>query len=317
MNVRIDNEFRTLIPPLTKEEFDQLEANCIENGIQDSLKTWNGILVDGHNRYEIADKHGLEFKTEEMEFSGRDDVKLWIIKNQLGRRNLDKWQRFDLAKQQEHIEKARAKKVQMSNLVQNKYTEPENLPPRKQGDTRDIMGERVGVSGKTYDKMKAIDESDNEEVKRKVRNKEMSIDKAYREVKGFPPKKKPQPQTEVREVEVTVANEDVMKNPIRVEEVKVEADIINKPVEEEPLPFEETTEDVSEDLASTFEVFDATPVAELGRAIEILLDLKENCDSLIEGIKKAKTGSEKEAFKKQLTDCGKLLAHIENGLIGW
>ena len=192
----------------------------------------------------------------------------------------------------------------------------EILPHLKE-KTRDAMGGKVGVSGKTYDKMKAIDESDNEEIKKAVRNKEMSIDKAYREVKGFPSKKKLQPQTEVREVEVVVANKDVMKNPIQVKEVEIEADIINQPVSEEPLPFEETTEDVSEDLASTFDVFDATPVAELGRAIEILLDLKENCDSLIDGIKKAKTGSEKEAFKKQLTDCGKLLAHIETGLIGW
>lgn len=311
MNVTIDNEFRTLITPHTEEEFAGLEALCLKYGIQDSLKTWNGILIDGHNRYEIAEKHGLEFKTEEMEFTSRDDAKEWIIDNQLARRNLDKWQKFDLIKKREEIEKRKAKE-RMSDGGKG----VEILPHLKE-KTRDAMGGKVGVSGKTYDKMKAIDESDNEEIKKAVRNKEMSIDKAYREVKGFPSKKKLQPQTEVREVEVVVANKDVMKNPIQVKEVEIEADIINQPVSEEPLPFEETTEDVSEDLASTFDVFDATPVAELGRAIEILLDLKENCDSLIDGIKKAKTGSEKEAFKKQLTDCGKLLAHIETGLIGW
>ena len=311
MNVTIDNEFRTLIPPLTKEEFDQLEANCLENGIQDSLKVWNGVLVDGHNRHEIAQKHGLEFKTEEMEFSSRDDVKLWIIRNQLGRRNLDKWQRFDLAKQQEHIEKAKAK-GRMSDGGKG----VEILPHLKE-KTRDAMGEKVGVSGKTYDKMKAIDDSDNEEVKQKVRNKEMSIDKAYREVKGLSPKKKSQPQTEVREAEITVTNEDVMKNPLQVEEMEVKTHTMPTPVLEEPLPFEETTEDVSEDLASTFDVFDAAPVAEFGRAIETLLDLKENGDSLIEGIKKTKNGSEKETFKKQLTECIRFIAHIETGLIGW
>ena len=311
MNIKIDNEFRTLIPPLTEEEFNQLEANCLENGIQDSLKTWDGILIDGHNRYEIAQKHGLEFKTEEMEFSSRDDVKLWIIKNQLGRRNLDKWQRFDLAKQQEHVEKAKAK-GRMSDGGKG----VEILPHLKE-KTRDAMGEKVDVSGKTYDKMKAIDESDNEEVKQKVRNKEMSIDKAYREVKGLSPKKKSLPQTEVREVEITVTNEDVMKNPVQAKEVEIETNIINKPVEEEPLPFEEITKDVPEELAHTFDVFDAAPVAELGRVLETLLDLKENEDLLIDGIKKSKTGSEKEEFMKQLADCGKFLAHIETMLIGW
>ena len=111
MNITIDKEFKTLIPPLSAEEFEQLEANCVENGIQDSLKVWNGILIDGHNRYEIAEKHRLEYKTEEMEFSSRDDVKLWIIKNQLGRRNLSAYDRSVLALRLKPIlaEKAREK----------------------------------------------------------------------------------------------------------------------------------------------------------------------------------------------------------------
>lgn len=308
MNIKIDNEFRTLIPPLTAEEFSQLEANCIENGIQDSLKTWNGILVDGHNRHEIAEKHGLEYKTEEMEFSSRDDVKLWIIKNQLGRRNLDKWQRFDLAKQQEHIEKARAKKVQMSNLVQNKHSEPENLPPRKQGDTRDIMGERVGVSGKTYDKMKAIDESDNEEIKKAVRNKEMSIDKAYREVKGLPPKRKSQPQTEVRNVEITVTNDEVMKNPIHVEDKEVEF-----------IETEESHEEV-EDVAK-----DATETAGLSYADDILSGItkivntvKYNRADVVGEICKLDCDEfNKDEFKDSLEECIKVLVRLKNGLAGY
>lgn len=312
MNVTIDKEFRTLITPHTEEEFTGLEALCLKYGIQDSLKTWNGILIDGHNRYEIAKKHGLEFKTEEMEFTSRDDAKEWIIDNQLSRRNLDKWQKFDLVKKREEIEKRKAKERQEATRFGG-----EGNISLTVGQTRDAMGEKVGVSGKTFDKMKVIDESDNEEVKQKVRNKEMSIDKAYREVKGLPPKKKSQPQTEVREVEITVTNEDVMKNPIQAKVVEIEADIINKPIEEEPLPFEEITDEVSEELAHTFDVFDAAPVAELGRAFETLLDLKENEDSLIDGIKKSKTGSEKEEFRKQLADCGKFLAHIETMLIGW
>ena len=121
MNITIDNEFRTLIPPMTEEEFSDLEANCLENGILDSLKVWNGILVDGHNRYEIAQKHGLAFKTEELELPSRDDVKLWIIKYQLGRRNLDKWTRFDLVKSLEKIEAKKAKERQTSGI--NQYTD--------------------------------------------------------------------------------------------------------------------------------------------------------------------------------------------------
>lgn len=313
MNVTIDKEFRTLIPPLSEEEFNLLESNCIENGIQDSLKTWNGILIDGHNRYEIAQKHGLGFKTEEMEFSSRTDVKLWIIKNQLGRRNLSAYDRSVLALKLKPVIAERAKE----NLHLSEGKGCQKSDKVNAIDTKKELAKVAGVSHDTIHKVETIEKSGNEEVKQAVRNKEMSIDKAYRDVKGLPPKKKSLPQTEVRDVEITVTNEEVMKNPIQAKEVEIEANIINKPVEEEPLPFEEITKDVSEELAHTFDVFDAAPVAELGRVLETLLDLKENEDSLIDGIKKAKTGSEKEEFRKQLADCGKFLAHIETMLIGW
>ena len=311
MNVTIDKEFRTLMPPLSEEEFNLLESNCIENGIQDSLKTWNGILIDGHNRYEIAQKHGLGFETEEMEFSGRTDVKLWIIKNQLGRRNLSAYDRSVLALKLKPVIAEKAKEQQGTRTDICQKSDKSSI------DTKKELAKVAGVSHDTIHKVETIENSGNEEVKQAVRNKEMSIDKAYRDVKGLPPKKKSQPQTEVRDVEITVANEEVMKNPIQAKEVEIETDIINKPVEEEPLPFEEITEDVSEELAHTFDVFDAAPVAELGRVLETLLDLKQNEDSLIDGIKKSKTGSEKEEFKKQLADCGKFLVHIETMLIGW
>lgn len=304
MNVTIDKEFRTLIPPLSEEEFNLLESNCIENGIQDSLKTWNGILIDGHNRYEIAQKHGLGFETEEMEFSGRTDVKLWIIKNQLGRRNLSAYDRSVLALKLKPVIAEKAKEQQGARTDICQKSDKSSI------DTKKELAKVAGVSHDTIHKVETIENSGNEEVKQAVRNKEMSIDKAYRDVKGLPPKKKSQPQTEVRDVEITVENEEVMKNPIQAKEVEIETDITNKPVEE-------ITEDVSEELAHTFDVFDAAPVAELGRVFETLLDLKENEDSLIDGIKKSKTGSEKEEFKKQLADCGKFLAHIETMLIGW
>ena len=132
MNIKIDSEFRTLIPPLTEEEFSQLEANCLENGIQDSLKVWDGILIDGHNRYEIAEKHGLEFKTEEMEFSGRTDAKLWIIKNQLGRRNLSTYDRSILALKLKPVIAEKAK-AQQTRTAENRVRQ---ISDRQEIDTK-------------------------------------------------------------------------------------------------------------------------------------------------------------------------------------
>ena len=76
MSITIDKEFESLIPPLSAEEFQQLEENCVKEGIRDALITWNGILVDGHNRFKIAAKHGLHWNEKRMEFADRDEVKL-------------------------------------------------------------------------------------------------------------------------------------------------------------------------------------------------------------------------------------------------
>jgi hypothetical protein len=52
------------------------------------LVLWNGILIDGHNRYEICKKHKIRFTTVDKEFASRDEVLIWIISTQIARRNL-------------------------------------------------------------------------------------------------------------------------------------------------------------------------------------------------------------------------------------
>jgi len=87
--MRIDPEFKSLIPPLSNEEYQQLEANIVADGCRDPLVTWNDTLIDGHNRYEICTKHNLEFSVTCKEFADREEVKEWMILNQLGKRNLN------------------------------------------------------------------------------------------------------------------------------------------------------------------------------------------------------------------------------------
>jgi phage N-6-adenine-methyltransferase len=84
----IDPEFKSLLMPLKAEEYAQLEQNLIDNGCLDPLKVWDCILIDGHNRYEICTKHGLDFKVTNVDMLDRKDAHDWIINNQLGRRNL-------------------------------------------------------------------------------------------------------------------------------------------------------------------------------------------------------------------------------------
>jgi N6-adenosine-specific RNA methylase IME4 len=99
--VAVDPEFSGLIPALLPDEFVQLEANILRDGCRDPLSVWknNGdcVLLDGHNRLKICEKHGKEYKTTEIEISDRDHAKLWIAERQLGRRNLTDDQRSVVA----------------------------------------------------------------------------------------------------------------------------------------------------------------------------------------------------------------------------
>lgn len=89
-NIIVDPEFKALIPPLSPDEYSQLEANILADGCRDPLVVWAGenVLIDGHNRYEICRKHDIGFDVVEHEFADRDEAMDWMDANQLGRRNL-------------------------------------------------------------------------------------------------------------------------------------------------------------------------------------------------------------------------------------
>ena len=105
--LKIDPEFQGKIPPLTFEELNQLEANILRDGrIINPLIVWQGLIVDGHNRYTIAKKHPeIPFTVHEKEFASRYEAIIWICKNQLGRRNLTPEQKKYLIGKQYDAEK--------------------------------------------------------------------------------------------------------------------------------------------------------------------------------------------------------------------
>ena len=99
----IDAEFKNLIPPLSAEERAGLEASIVAEGCRDAIVTWDGVIVDGHNRYEICQRHGIVFRTEAREFPDRDAAIVWIIENQLARRNISAYARVSLLLKKEEI----------------------------------------------------------------------------------------------------------------------------------------------------------------------------------------------------------------------
>src|SRR5262245_7763803 len=95
--IKTDQEFAALIPPLQAMELAELEASLKAEGCREPLTVWKSVLIDGHNRHRICQREGIAFKTREMDLPSREDVKLWILSNQLGRRNLTDDQRAVVA----------------------------------------------------------------------------------------------------------------------------------------------------------------------------------------------------------------------------
>ena len=128
------------IPPLQEEELKQLEENILTDGaVINPLIVWDGVIVDGHNRYRILQKHPeIQFTTYEKKFPDRYAAIAWISKNQLGRRNLTPQQFKYLIGLQYEAEKCssnyngnRFTSLDKSRCVQNEHTyKPERTAER-------------------------------------------------------------------------------------------------------------------------------------------------------------------------------------------
>jgi len=175
--MNIKQEFKDLIPPLTSEEFKQLEDNCLAEGIREKILTWNGFIIDGHNRYEISKKWDLDIQTENKYFKDEEAVKEWMILNQFGRRNLSNYQRSVLALKLEDVFSKKAKENQGRR---NDITSVRNLT---NVDTKKELSKVASVSHDTIAKVKKIQEKAPEEVKQKLSTGEISVNAAYKEIK--------------------------------------------------------------------------------------------------------------------------------------
>ena len=176
----VDPEFRDLIPPLNEEELKLLEASIVADGCESPLIVWNGVIVDGHNRYAICRKREISFSTQEKNFSSRDDAMLWMLRNQLGRRNLNNYQRVELVLKFEPLVKNAAEQRMMAGKAANPV--PTLAQGQTKGRTRDHLSEAAGVSHGTFAKAKKLVQSADEETKRELRAGKVTVNRAYTEL---------------------------------------------------------------------------------------------------------------------------------------
>jgi len=180
--MEIDKEFKNLIPSLEEDEYKNLRESIKKEGVREPLITWKGILIDGHNRKEIADKLNIKYKIKNKKFKDRNEVIIWMIDNQLGRRNISKYDRTRLALKKEDI---------LKPIAEQKYKETVGRPsklkqksaPIKKFNVRDEVAKIAKVSHDTVDKVKYIEQKADKKQKKDLSLQRFSINKIYTELK--------------------------------------------------------------------------------------------------------------------------------------
>ncbi len=137
MHITVNPELKAYIDPLTQDEHDALERSLLAEGCRDALVLWGDVLVDGHNRYGICQKHGLPFQTvQNPNFQSIEDVHLWMIDQHLGRRSVSDFQRGVLALRKREILAERRSRFLASTPSPHDLPPDEDMPPpAAPGDT--------------------------------------------------------------------------------------------------------------------------------------------------------------------------------------
>lgn len=192
--LKIDPELRDLLPPLTSEEYKQLEKNIVENGFDRNfpIMEWQGFIVDGHNRYDICKKHNIEPIIGTLAYKTKEEVMEWMLDIQLGRRNLTPIQKIAITEKYRPIYEKQAKENQLSGLKNQNNNVLVNLPKRQVNpiNTSEKLASIANVSEKTYRMGAKILNSDNEKLKQEVLSGEKSINAGYKELTGKKENKK-------------------------------------------------------------------------------------------------------------------------------
>lgn len=183
----VNEGFKNVAPPLTESEIGNLREDILTHGCMMPIITWNGTIVDGHNRYAICRENSVPFGVAEIEFRDESDAKLWIVKNQLGRRNLTKFQRCEMVLPME--EKIKAETEEKRRALISEYKKSGKTAPKsaESVDTRDILAKLAGVGHSMIDMARVIIEIADEDTKDKLRRDDIKINAVYKTLKQETP----------------------------------------------------------------------------------------------------------------------------------
>lgn len=186
---RIDPELNEVLPELSEEDYTALEKSLLSDGYKGApIMVWGDVIVDGHNRYEICNKHHIPYEVKKIDFENKEEAIRWMVRQQLGRRNLSPIQRISISEKYRPFYEKEAKANQGTrNDLKNNFTAnlPQSLEKKERNPTTDKkLADIANVSEKTYRMGTKILNSGNEELIEQTLKGEKSINRAYNELKA-------------------------------------------------------------------------------------------------------------------------------------
>jgi transcriptional regulator with XRE-family HTH domain len=176
LNITINDELRSFVDPLSPIEQAALERSLLAEGCRDALVLWRDTLIDGHNRYELCQKHGIPFRTvHNNTFESIEDVMLWMIDNHLARRSVSDFQRGVLALKKKEIVSARVAERPADEAADADAAPDAGSPP---WNTREDVARAARVSSNTISQIERIQKAATPELREAVRTGTISINAA-------------------------------------------------------------------------------------------------------------------------------------------
>jgi ParB-like chromosome segregation protein Spo0J len=187
--ITVKQLYADLVPELTSQEYESLRQSIKNKGYWKSkpiIRSPDGIIYDGHNRWKICQELGIEPTFTVMSFDNQLEEKLFVIESNLKRRQLTIAQKVELAHTLKPIYEEKARQNQ--SLAGKLYGKSRKTDSYVSNDTQlspigrvnALVAKEVGLSStSTYDRGETVLEQ-SPELWDKVKKGKMSIYKAYK-----------------------------------------------------------------------------------------------------------------------------------------
>ncbi len=168
-----------MFPMLDDDELDELAADIRRNGLLEPIAVYDGLILDGRNRYLACQAAGVEPRY--VEFSGTDALAHVVSKN-LHRRHLTSSQRAVIALDVLPELERQAKERQIATLKQgDTLPVPEQIPERADGEAREQAAALFRTNPHYVQDAKRMT-TEAPDLLEQVRDGELSIPKAREEM---------------------------------------------------------------------------------------------------------------------------------------